>query len=291
MTGHQPEPAPIDAPGDPPAPDGDVPRARPGSSTFTIEGRAAPGLFVLGWLATIMGAAILVAGVLAGGGAALPLVVLGLIVLLVGLVAGAGAQAIERHARGVPGYAGPSPVLVFLAVVPLTFLLQVAAGIPLSALGLDPESPLAALIGLLLTAVAYFALLRLLVVGTGSLSWADMGLRRPDGRAIAELAIGGLMGFPMLLITGLLAAVLATFLPTPPSALPLTGGVLGMLANLVSAAVVAPIAEETFFRGFATTAWLRRLGPDQAIVRGALFFAAAHILTVGGDTFALGAER
>lgn len=274
-------------------PDGPVPArpGRPGTSTFTIEGRTAPGLFVVGWLATLMGGGLIAVGVLAGGGAALALILVGLVGMLVGLVAGAGSQAIERRARGVAGYAGPSPVLVFAAVVPLTLLLEVAVGVPLAAVGLDTSSPLATLIGLVLTAFAYLGLVRLLVVGPGALSWREMGVRRPGGQQLTELALGALMAFPLLVITGLLATVLATFLATPPSPLPIAGGVLGMLANLVSAAVVAPIAEETFFRGFATTAWLRTVGANSAIVRGALFFAAAHVLTVGGDTFQLGAEH
>lgn len=262
-----------------------------GTSTFTIEGRTAPGLFVVGWLATLIGGGLVAVGVLAGGGAALALILVGLAGLLVGLVAGAGSQAIERRARGVAGYAGPSPVLVFAAVVPLTILLEVGVGVPLAAVGVDTSSPLATLIGLLLTAVAYLGLIRLLVVGPGALSWREMGVRRPGGQQLTELAIGALMGFPLLVITGLLAMVLATFLSTPPSTLPITGGVLGMLINLVSAAIVAPIAEETFFRGFATTAWLRTVGANSAIIRGGLFFAAAHVLTIGGDTFQAGAEH
>ena len=69
--------------------------------TFTIEGRSAPALFVIGWLATLLGAGFLVVGVLSGGGAtSLALIVVGLLLLSVGLVAGAGSQGIERRARG-----------------------------------------------------------------------------------------------------------------------------------------------------------------------------------------------
>jgi membrane protease YdiL (CAAX protease family) len=272
-------------------PAAEVPRSRPGTSVFTIEGRRAPALFVVGWIGTLMGAAILVAGLLASGAAAIALVLVGLLLLVVGLVSGAGSQAIERHARGVAGYAGPSPILVFIAVIPVTILLEIVASIPLAALGVDTRSPLAELVGLLLTGVAYVGLIRLLVVGTGSLSWGEMGIRPPRAQQLTELAIGALMGFPLLVITGLLAAVLATFLPTPSSTLPVTASALGMAVNLVSATLVAPVAEETFFRGFATTAWLRTVGANGAILRGALFFALAHVLTVGGDTFAVGAER
>ncbi len=275
-----PEAAPTDTP------------SRPGTGTFTIEGRAAPGLFVVGWLATLIGGGLLLVGLLAAGGpAAVGMVLAGLVVLSIGLIAGAGSQAIERRARGMPGYAGPSPLLVFVAVVPVALLLQVVLGVPLRALGLDLESPLAALLGFLLMAATYIGLIRLLVVGTGALTWRDMGVRRPSPQQLTELAIGGLMGFPLIVITGLLAAVLGQFLALPTSLLPAGGGLAGGLINLLSAAVVTPMAEETFFRGFATTAWLRGVGPNAAILRGALFFAAAHVLTVGGDTFAVGAEH
>ena len=50
---------------------------------------------------------------------------------------------------------------------------------------------------------------------------------------------------------------------------------------VLGAAVVAPIAEEIFFRGFALSAWQRDLGPRPALVRSALFFALVHIANVG----------
>jgi membrane protease YdiL (CAAX protease family) len=57
--------------------------------------------------------------------------------------------------------------------------------------------------------------------------------------------------------------------------------------------VIAPIGEEFMFRGFATTAWAADLGRRQAIIRGSLFFAFAHVITVvgatAGEAFALAA--
>ena len=65
-----------------------------------------------------------------------------------------------------------------------------------------------------------------------------------------------------------------------PSPLPTAGESAGSLFNLISAAILAPIGEELFFRGFATTAWFARLGAaTPAIIRGALFFAFVHVLT------------
>ena len=63
---------------------------------------------------------------------------------------------------------------------------------------------------------------------------------------------------------GVLAALLVGFLgTTPESPLPPTGTTEGLLLNLLTAAVLAPIGEEVFYRGFALTAWLRRWSCDR----------------------------
>jgi membrane protease YdiL (CAAX protease family) len=109
---------------------------------------------------------------------------------------------------------------------------------------------------------------------------------------LAGLAlVGSLLAVPIMFLAGLLALVLSQFLALPEAVLPPTRDALGALLNLVAGAVIAPIAEEIFFRGFATTAWLRALGPSRAILRGAVFFAFVHVLTIGGDSFGEGIER
>ncbi len=293
-------PDPLDVPAEPPLP--------LGAATFTIEGRRAPALFVVGWVATIMGAALFAGGLLVGGGTAASLVVIvvGLVLLAIGLVAGAGSQAIERPARGWTGYTGPSPFLVFLAVLPASLLLQLVLGVPLGILGVELDSPVAALVGLLAIAAVYVGLIRLLVVGTNALSWSAMGVRRPDAGTLRRLLTGAAFGVPLVVLTGLIAAIFVGLgFEAPSSPLPTGGGVGGALLNVVSAAIVAPIAEELFFRGFATTAWLRGRGPRpagaggstlvgltarQAIVRGALFFAIAHVLTLSADSAVAGLQ-
>ncbi len=291
MTATDPE-GPSLGPDDASGPPGPAGSSRLGVGTFTVEGRQAPALFVVGWLATIMGVGLLFVGLLGGGGtAAVVMLMAGVALLSVGLVAGAGSQALERRARGEAGYWGPSPFLVFAAVIPLTILLQALIGLPLVAVGVDPDSPLSLLVGLLVTLLIYVGLLRLLVVGPGALSWRDMGLRWPGRSGLVELLYGATIGVPLVFVAGLLALLLSSVLATPDSTLPPTGGLVGALLNVVTATVVAPIAEEIFFRGYATTAWLRSLGAQPAIVRGALFFAAVHVLTVGGTTFGEGAER
>jgi len=269
---------------DAPGPPGDGAPARLGTRTFTIEGRAAPGLFVVGWLATLLGLGAIFVALLAGGSAAAALLLAGgLAALSIGLVAGAGAQAIERRARGDAAYAGPSPFLVFAASVPVSLLAVIVIAIPLSIVGVAVDGPIGRLASVALQAIVYVGLIRLLAVDPGALSWADMGVRRFDRRVLGELAAGAMWAGPVILVTIPIAAILSQIFPvTPVSPLPPTGEAIGFAIHLVAGALIAPIGEELFFRAFATTAWARSLGKGRALVRGALFFAVVHVLNIGG---------
>jgi membrane protease YdiL (CAAX protease family) len=284
MDDDQPEsPDPVGDRVPPPQPAG----ARPGGSIFTIEGRAAPGLFVVGWLASILGLGFLVVGAL--GGSRLFFLLLGPGLLALGLIAGCGSQAIERRARA-EAYAGPSPWLVFAAVVATARFIAVVVGAGLQAMitsvGASPEGPLGQLISAILTAAIFLGLIRLTVVGSGGLSWREMGLRRFDRLAASDLALGAATALPVVAVTWIVAAILiAIFGVISPSPLPATGQVSGFLLQLVVGAVIAPIAEEIFFRGFALTAWQRRLGPNRAIVRATILFTLAHVVDVQGSDF------
>lgn len=269
------------------APDPDSPTPpRPGVNTFTIEGRTAPALFVVGWLATLLGLGLVVIGVLSrAGGGAIALLLIGLVVLSVGLVAAGGSQGIERRARGVLPYQGPSPLLVFAAAIPVSLVAVILASVPLVALGGKVDSPLGTLLSIVIQTLVYAGLIRLLVVDTRALTWGEMGVRRPDGRALAELASGALWALPVIVATAPVSFILLKVFPvTPVSPLPPTGETTGFLLQLAAGAVVAPIGEELLFRGLATTAWVRALGTRQGIMRAALVFALAHVLTVTGSS-------
>lgn len=260
------------------------PPARLGTSTFTIEGRAAPGLFVLGWLATIAGSGAIVIAVMAGRGlAGSLLLVAGLIVLSIGLVAGAGGQAIERRTRGVQPYTGPSPFLVFLAGIPITGILLILAGLLFGLFRIDVDGPVGRLASVVVQAIVYIGLIRLLVVDSGALSWTEMGVVRPRLPALRDAGFGALMAIPVIAATIPVAYLVTRFVPVAPeSPLPPAGDTPGFIVNLLAGAVVAPISEEIMFRGFATTAWMRGMGRWRGVVRGALFFAVVHVLTISG---------
>jgi membrane protease YdiL (CAAX protease family) len=262
------------------------PPARPGAGTFTIEGRSAPALFVVGWLAALLGIGAILVGALSGGsGASTPLLLVGLGLSSVGLIAGAGSQAIERRARGGHAYAGPSPVLVFAASIPVSLLVVIAIAVPMSIVGIAVDGPAGRLASVAVQTVVYLGLIRLLVVDARALSWSAMGLRRPDLAAVRELGQGALWAGPVVLATVVVAVILGTVFPvTPASPLPPTGDAAGFVVNVLAGAILAPIGEEILFRGFATTAWAADLGPRRALVRGALFFAIAHVLTISGGS-------
>jgi membrane protease YdiL (CAAX protease family) len=203
----------------------------------------------------------------------------------VGLVAGAGSQGIERRARGALAYRGPSPILVVVASIPISLLAVVAIGVPLALVGLEVDRPIGQLASVIAQALIYAGLIRLLVVDTGALSWAEMGVRRMDGRAVGELVSGVMLALPVIVLTIPVAAILSVVFPvTPVSPLPPTGEAAGFAIQLAAGVIVAPIGEELLFRGFATTAWARSFGARRAVIQGGVFFALVHVLTITGNT-------
>ena len=260
------------------------PPARPGLSLFTIEGRAAPGLFVVGWLASISGLALVLIGAFAPSG--LLLYFLGPVMLTIGLVAGSGNQAIERRVRG-SAYAGPSPYLVFATIVAAVFAVGAVVGLGLHSVLGSTVVPgyVVNLIGVGIQAAVFLGILRLTVVGTGALSWAEMGWRRFDTDAARDLLLGVLVTLPVISLTAVVAnGLVAIFNQVPESPLPPTGVAAGVVVQLIAGAIIAPIAEEAVFRGFAITAWQRTVGERGALIRSSLVFAFAHVITVSGDT-------
>ncbi len=267
--------------------------SRPGASIFTVEGRSAPGLFVVGWLATLVGVACIVIAVLSGGGtASVVLLVVGMTLLSIGLIAGAGSQGIERRVRARLPYRGPSPLLVFAAAIPVSVLIGVVFAVPLDLLGVPLDGPLGALLSVTIQALVYVALVRLLVVDAGALDWRAMGVKPLDATALVEMGRGALWAIPVIAVTALVSGVLLRVFPvTPVSPLPPTGEPTGFALSLLAGVIVAPFGEEILFRAFATTAWVRGLGHRRGLVLAALVFAFAHVLTISGtnagDAFGL----
>ena len=262
-----------------------APRAR-GLTEFTIEGRRAPALFVVGWISIVLGlglASLALFGSSGGGGSIFWL--LTFTAASAGLVLLGGSQSLERRAAGA-AYAGPSPMLVLLAAVALTQVAGFAVGLPLQAIGASIPREVGDLIAVSIQALVFVGVVRLMVVGPGALTWREMGLvgdRRTAGRAALA---GAVYAGPVIFVTTLVAlAAVALVQVVPESPLPPTGTAAGLLAHLLAGALVAPMAEELLFRGFALTAWRRTHGTRAAIIRSSVVFVLAHVLLVGGDRF------
>ncbi len=251
-----------------------------------MEGRATPALFVIGWTASVLGLALVLIGVLSGQSPGGPVVLVGGMALLsIGLIAGAGSQAIDRRVRGGMAYHGPSPVLVFAVTIPISYVVAFGVGLPLAFIAADIDRPVAELLLIALQAAVTLGVVRLVVVGTGGLSWAEIGFTRSTRTVMNDVAWGVVMAGPAIVLTIIASVLLVTiFAVAPASPLPPTGSAAGLVLHLVAGAIVAPFAEEVMFRGVATTAWVRTSGVRAGIVRAALLFGAAHVLLIGGDS-------
>jgi membrane protease YdiL (CAAX protease family) len=161
---------------------------------------------------------------------------------------------------------------------------------------IDPERPTGLVASLAIVAAADAAAVWLLVVRTGALRWRDMGWptwRSPGGTAIlTDIAIAAALTVPVTIAARLFAVIVALLLGVqPPMQVPLPRTDLDVALLFIGAVAIAPVAEETIFRGLALTAWWRDLGPRAAIVRSSFLFAIVHIANIDAETFAVGARQ
>jgi membrane protease YdiL (CAAX protease family) len=122
------------------------------------------------------------------------------------------------------------------------------------------------------------------------LPWSSVGFRRFDIARAAGfgcLSVLGSFGF-----NALWALFLGLFrMRTQPDVLPVFGGgIQGLSQALLVGGVVAPVAEEAFFRGYLFAGLRSRCGRKPAIVMSAAMFSLAHIYpTSWPPIFVLGA--
>jgi membrane protease YdiL (CAAX protease family) len=266
----------------------------PGGRTFSLEGRRAPSLYLLAWLLSVGGLAFLFVAVIAATGLGRSvLFVVGAVGLALGLAFAAGSQIVERRDRHPDRYRGPAPLLAFGIVLAWSTLLS---GLLVGTGVLDPTNPVGFLGSLIAVAIAYYVVTWLFVVRSGALSWQEMGwpvhgtgwVRRGFRDAGMAIAIMLPTTLGILVLGGLLGRLLDV---SPPEVLPTPDTSLEALAVALGAAIIAPVGEELFFRGFALSAWARDLGVRTAIIRSALLFALVHIANIQSSSFGEGAAQ
>jgi membrane protease YdiL (CAAX protease family) len=264
----------------------------PGGGIFSLEGRRAPGLYLVAWILTIGGLAVtFVLGPMASDPDwGTVLIFLGAVAVTVGLAAGAGAQVLERAVRDPERYRGPSPLLVFGVYF---FAMSLVGLVLLAVLDVDPERPFNFLGIGVVQAAGYLLMVWLFAVRTSALTWPQMGWPTWRGRAAGDIgrsiATAVLVMLPvtmaLLIIGGIVGLLLGT---DAPQVLPLSETVADGVFVVLAAALLIPVGEELFFRGFAQTAWTRDLGPRKALMRSTVFFAVVHIANIDAPTFAEG---
>jgi membrane protease YdiL (CAAX protease family) len=215
------------------------------------------------------------------GGAmnALVALVFGGLAVVVGLVTNAVRAVIVREALPPRRYRGPSIiVLLLIATVVAGFASVAAAPTVTGLLGDGRVSVLGTLVVLTSTQVGLLVAVGAFVAVPGALANVRLLPERGLGRSMLlglGLSIPAWLGAQavLLIVVWLLGLV---------GIQPETGIAEAALANadpvvlIVALVVVAPIAEEIFFRGVAYNAWEREYGPARALWGSAVLFAAIH---------------
>ena len=207
------------------------------------------------------------------------LLALGGLLLIVGLVTNAIRALVVRGALPADRYRGPAIGVLLLLAVILAAVVSLGAGSTAAALLDGGELSVGGTL-LLLTSTQFslLAIVGLLVVVPRAL----VGVRLlPESGLARSLGIGLLAAVPAWIGATLLAYLWTALL----EGIGLVQGVAIAEAVvergdptvvLVAFVVVAPIAEELFFRGVAYNAWIRERGPRFALYGSAALFALIH---------------
>lgn len=244
---------------------------------------------VLGLLGVIFGLGMMAAaagGQLPGSSARMgeAVTLVGFALLLAGLVGAAiRSLAVRRHLPE-ERYRGPAVLLLFALVLALGNLLSLPFAEQLAGAllgGAALPAGVAVLI-LVITPVAFLIVTALFVL----LPRALAGVRLTDGpETVVNVLKGVAFGVPLWLAAGLVSAVAALVYqwatgeqPADQQAVLDLVGALPLPLALGAAAVLAPLAEELFFRGVVFNAWERERGVGWAVFGSTLLFAVVHLL-------------
>jgi membrane protease YdiL (CAAX protease family) len=188
-------------------------------------------------------------------------------------------------------YRGPSVILLFVLAVAAANLLSLPVLFSAAVSGEEVTNPgpISLVILLLVTPVIFAAVGALFVIRPGALA----GVRFGDGPAtVANVARGVALGAAAWVAAAAVAAALGWVVteitgeaPTDSQVVAQMAGTLPPLVAIALIGLLAPAAEEFFFRWIAVNAWEREHGARAAVLGSAVLFGAAHVL--GGSPLAL----
>jgi membrane protease YdiL (CAAX protease family) len=213
-------------------------------------------------------------------------------VLLLGSLGWLAARGIRKR-EWLPEerYRGPSVILLFLVAVAAANLLSLPPLLVDTLAGGDPTqpSPFALVVLLLVTPLMFGAIGLVFVVRPRALA----GVRFGDGsRTTYNVLRGVALGAAAWVAANAVAIGLTWLITELTGETPVEDQVVVQLAAslppLVAIGLIgllAPAAEEFFFRWIAVNAWEREHGTRIAVVGSSILFGAAHVL--GGSLLAL----
>jgi membrane protease YdiL (CAAX protease family) len=213
--------------------------------------------------------ALLILAAVVGGGLA----------VVVGLVLNSVRAVIVRRALPPGRYRGPSVIVLLLMATILSFVVSILAFRDIEALlgGGD----ISAGGGLLILTATQMGLVAV-AIGFVAIPQALAGVRlRPQRGAAVSMLLGVLLAIPAWIGTILVVSIVTRLLEllgrTPqPGVVDQAIARVDPTVLLVAIVLVAPVAEELFFRGVVFNAWLREYGVRAAILGSAALFAAIH---------------
>jgi uncharacterized protein len=181
-----------------------------------------------------------------------------------------------RRALGTHRLAVGSVVAVFVlnAVVTLPFVL-------LGGFNLEQITTSTFLVAALLTEIPMLIVVYVRLIMPGAVTWTELGLRPLPLRAWLPIGIGaGLVG---LVVVGVVGAVLSQIGLQQNQiehefGFVRTEGPVAFVLVLIFAAVVAPIVEELFFRGFLFGLYRRRQPVWLAYIASSVLFTLLHLI-------------
>ena len=190
--------------------------------------------------------------------------------------------------RQPPSFGRIQLVLYPLLVIGLFFATSMVLGLAVQRGVFSQDSLWLALLAYALNFFFFAGGATLLAVWPGKLTWAELGIAPPRWRWLWLLLAVGIT-LLLLPLRGLIGLAVQQWFGGGMEAMQsrldlLLGSELSwprFLVTLLGAGLLAPVAEELFFRGFLYTALRQRLGITAAVTISSLVFAIGHIDALG----------
>ncbi len=199
--------------------------------------------------------------------------------VLVGLVAHAARSLVVRQELPAGRYRGPSiVVMLVLAIIAANLVALSAARDVAALLGSGELTPFGTLVILTVTQLGLLGSAALFVAAPRALAGVRLLPERGLWRSVA-LGLG--LAAPAWIGAQIIGAAVRRLLELV-NVRPEVGIAEEALARVdplilvVALVLLAPVAEEIFFRGVVYNAWLREYGPTRALVGSAVLFGFIH---------------